>query len=132
MKVKHIGLLLFATVLTFIGCDDNTGTLGMDMLPGSDNIEAHTMTFDVSTHSILADSVFARTSKGYLGRFSDPDFGYYECSFLTELNCTDDFQFPAVYNAQKKTGTMAGDSVVATRLVVFYSSWFGEIGRAHV
>ena len=31
MKVKHIGLLLFATVLTFIGCDDNTGTLGMDM-----------------------------------------------------------------------------------------------------
>ncbi len=126
MKVKHIGLLLFATVLTFIGCDDNTGTLGIGMLPGSDNIEAHTMTFDVSTHSILADSVFARTSQGYVGRFSDPDFGYYECSFLTELNCTDDFQFPAIYNAQKKTGTMAGDSVVATRLVVFYSSWFGD------
>lgn len=126
MKVKYLGAMLFAAALTFFGCDDNTGTLGMNMLPGSDGITAHTTTFDVMTRSIKADSVFARTSTGYVGRFSDPDFGYYEASFLTELNCLEDYGFPEVYDPEKKTGVLTGDSVTDIRLVVFYSSWFGD------
>lgn len=128
MRLKYIGLLLFATLLTCFGCDDTTGTLGMGMLPKTDNIKANTETFDVSTYSILADSVFAKTSVGYVGKFRDPDFGYYEGSFLTELNCTDDFSFPSVYNNtnKKASGILAGDSVVACRLVMFYSSSFGD------
>lgn len=127
MKVKKIGILLLA-VLTFIGCDDNTGTLGMNMLPDSDGMSAHTTTFNVITNSIVTDSVFAKTSTGYVGKFTDPDFGHYEASFLTELNCTDNFTFPAVYTEKdgKGNGTMAGDSIVSAQLVVFYSSWFGD------
>lgn len=41
MKVKYLGILLLA-LLAFYGCDDNTGTLGMDMLPDSDGIKAQT------------------------------------------------------------------------------------------
>lgn len=126
MKAKYLGALLFAAALTFFGCDDNTGTLGMGMLPESDGITAHTTSFDVVTRSIKADSVFARTSTGYVGRFSDPDFGYYEASFLTELNCLEDYGFPDVYDPEKKTGILTGDSVSDIRLVVFYSSWFGD------
>ena len=44
MKVKYLGALLLAATLTFFGCDDNTGTLGIGMLPGSDGISAHTTT----------------------------------------------------------------------------------------
>lgn len=126
MKVKHLGALLFTATLTFFGCDDNTGTLGMGMLPGSDGISAHTTTFDVTTQSIVADSVFARTSTGYVGRFTDRDFGYYEASFLTELNCIDDFRFPEKYDFDKKTGVLTDDTVAGVRLVVYYSSWFGD------
>lgn len=122
-------------VLTFFGCDDNTGTLGLGMLPDSDGMSAHTTTFNVTTRSFAVDSVFAKTSTGYIGKFSDPEFGYYETSFLTELNCTENFSLPEVYkvterdsegNPIKATGTMTADSVVSVQLAVYYSSWFGD------
>lgn len=128
MKVKYLGILLLA-LLAFYGCDDNTGTLGMDMLPDADGISAQTKTFDVTTKSILAEKVYAKTSMGYIGKFTDPapkGFGSYEASFLTELNCTDDFQFPAEYNDDTHTGTMAGDTVVSAQLTIYYASWFGD------
>mgnify|MGYP000419400749 CR=1 FL=1 len=108
MKVKYLGVLLLA-LLSLYGCDDNTGTLGMDMLPDSDGISAKTETFDVSTKSMLADKVYSKTSTGYIGKFTDPDpkgFGNYEASFLAELNCTENFTFPAVYeeSADGKSG----------------------------
>ncbi len=127
MRVKYTSLLFLATLLAFFGCDDNTGTLGLGMLPDSDNIEAHTTTFDVTTESFLTDSVFARTSTGYLGRFTDPDLKtQINCSFLTELNCTDNFRFPAVYNKETKSGILSKDSITGIRLVLFYSKWYGD------
>lgn len=134
MKLKHIGTLLVALAALF-GCDDNTGSLGMDMLPSSDGMASHTVSFDVQTESVPAESVFAKTSTGYVGRFSDPDFGYYESGFLTALTCTEDFSLPEVYketewdeegNPTKATGFMTGDSVTNVRLVVFYDEWFGD------
>ena len=92
MRLKHIGALLTAA-LVFFACDDTTNTLGMGMLPDSDGMSAHTITFDVTTHSYLADAVYAKTSTGYVGRFTDPEFGAHTSSFLTELNCTASFTF---------------------------------------
>lgn len=129
MKVRYLGTLLLALLVLF-GCDDNTGSLGMGMLPDSDGISAQTTTFDVKTNSFLAEKVYAKTSTGYIGRFTDPNkdngFGDYEASFLTELNCTNNYTFPALYNDKTHTGTMAGDTVVSMQLVVFYSTWFGD------
>ena len=95
MKVKLLGALLGAS-LFFGACDDTTNTLGMGMLPGSDAVVAHTTTFDVTTQSVEADAVYAKTSIGYVGKFTDPDFGDYTASFLTELNCTEDFKFSEI------------------------------------
>lgn len=129
MKAKYIGILSLA-LLSIFGCDDNTGTLGMGMLPDSDGLSAHTASFDVTTYSVEAEQVFSKTSTGYIGRFTDPDFGYYESSFLSELNCTDDYIFPAVYkesaDGTSGTGMMAGDTVVSVSLVLYYKSWFGD------
>ena len=128
MKVKYLGIL-FLALLAFYGCDDNTGTLGMGMLPDSDGISAQTKTFEVSTKSILAGPVYAKTSTGYVGTFTDPDpngFGNYKASFLTELNCADDFRFPAEYNDETHTGTMAGDTVSSAQLTIYYASWYGD------
>lgn len=126
MKVKYLGALFIAATLTFFGCDDNTGTLGMGMLPGSDGISAHTTSFDVITSSHVADSVFAKTSTGYVGRFTDPIFGYYEASFLTELNCIDNFEFPKIYNKETKEGRLTENGLIDVRLCVYYSTWFGD------
>ncbi|MDR0976888.1 MAG: DUF4270 domain-containing protein [Prevotellaceae bacterium] len=132
MKLKNFGLLLTAAALTLSGCDDNTGSLGIDMLPGADGLVSHTSYFDVHTRSVLVDSVYAKTGTGFVGHFTDPKnngFGQYEASFLTELNCTDNFRFPPVYdpsNPKPGVAVLAGDSVVATNLVLFYSTWYGD------
>ena len=68
MKVKYLWVILLS--LTFFGCDDNTGTLGLGMFPGGDqNINGKLATFDVKTQSELAGKVFAKTSVGYLGKY---------------------------------------------------------------
>lgn len=88
MKVKYLWVALLS--LTFWGCDDNTGTLGLGMFPGGDQtINGKLATFEVATESKLAEQVFAKTSTGYLGKFTDQEFGYYEAGFLTQLHCTD-------------------------------------------
>lgn len=135
MKLKHISVLLLTAITAATACDDNTGTLGMSMLPTTDGLSAHVSTFDVKTESVLAGAVFAKTSTGYVGKFTDPDFGPYEASFLTELNCTENFTIPEVYrdtewddegNPTKGEGMLYKDSVVAANLVIYYSNWFGD------
>ncbi len=126
---KYIGILLVA-LLSLCGCDDNTDSLGMSILPDSDLISTNTKTFPLRTRSQLAGRVYARTSTGYVGRFTDPNrsngFGDYEASFLTELNCTENFQFPDQYDDENHTGMMAGDTCVSFQLVVYYQTWFGD------
>ena len=63
MKVKYLGILLFA-ILAFYGCDDNTGTLGMSMLPATAGSSATTTTFDDTTKPLLAQQVYAMYSTG--------------------------------------------------------------------
>ena len=59
MKVKYLWVILLS--LTFFGCDDNTGTLGLEMFPGGDqNINGKLATFDVKTQSELAGKVLQR------------------------------------------------------------------------
>ena len=47
MKAKYVWVALLA--LTFFGCDDNTGTIGWDMLPDSDqNINGRYTTYELT------------------------------------------------------------------------------------
>ena len=51
MKAKYALIALLA--ITFFGCDDNTGGLGLGMFPGNDqNIKGKLSTFDVTTESV--------------------------------------------------------------------------------
>ena len=125
MKLKHVWVALIA--LTFFGCDDNTGSLGLGMFPGSDqNIKGNLITFDVTTQSELAEKVFAKTSIGYVGKFTDPFFGYYEAGFLSQLHCTEGMTFPTVYSEKNPTGVMVKDDIYLTELILSYSSYFGD------
>ncbi|WP_321480981.1 DUF4270 domain-containing protein [uncultured Bacteroides sp.] len=120
MKIRFSLIASFITICSFYGCDDNTGSLGLGMLPGSDNINVLTKTFDVDTKTILSDSIFAKTNIGYIGKFRDPEFGTYEAGFLTQLNCTNNFKFPF--------DVMAGDTTYLTELVLYYPKRNGYFG----
>ena len=126
MKAKYVWVALLA--LTFFGCDDNTGTIGWDMLPDSDqNINGRYTTYELTTNSDLSGPVFAKTSVGYVGKFTDKEFGEYEASFLAQLNSPDGISFPSVYDPETNPkGVMAGDSIHTAELILYYKSYFGD------
>lgn len=113
MKIKHLYALLLATLL--FSCDDSTDGIGNSTIAQGDSIPAGVANYAVSTHSILADSVYARTSTAYLGRYTDPKFGEFTADFIAQFNCGDNFQFPETI--QEITGL---------ELRLYYTSHFGD------
>ena len=87
-----IALLGFVTV----ACDDNTDTLGGDMMPGSDLVSKEKRLYDVTTQSYaVGDSVLARSTISYFGQFTDPETGtVIKSDFLAQFYCSENFGFP--------------------------------------
>lgn len=103
MKSKYTLIALLA--ITFFGCDDNTGGLGLGMFPGSDqNINGKLTTFDVTSESVHAGKIYAMSNIGYVGKFTDNLFGTYQAGFLAEINCPDGVTFPKVYTEYDADG----------------------------
>ena len=49
------------TLLVLVACDDNTATLGVDMMPSQDLVTKNYQVYDVTTESYaVGDSVLAR------------------------------------------------------------------------
>ena len=125
MKMNYFWAFLLAIVL--FSCDDTTNTLGLSMMPDTDNIALGAQTFDVSTETMLAGPVYAKTSMGYLGKYTDPQFGSFDADFLTQLTCTDQFEFPVKRmvpvdpSASEKTFEATSASIN-----FYYTSYFGD------
>lgn len=113
----------FAYVLTLlcclISCDDNTGSLGGSVIPGNDAIFVDTATCWAESRSIAVDSVLGKTSKVYLGRFTDPQTNsLFEADFIAQFNCEEGGNvFP---------DSIPGDSSVRVELRLFFTTYFGD------
>lgn len=120
MKAKYALIALLA--ITFFGCDDNTAGLGLGMFPDSDrDINGQLKTYPITTSSVAAGRIYAKTNIGYVGKFTDSQFGTYQAGFLSTLNCPEGLTFPGLYNTtafgndKKITNTMvekASDDIV--------------------
>ena len=64
-------------------CDEDTNTMGYSLTSDADSFSLVPDTFLVSTRSIKADSVLARSSYCYLGCIKDPETGAYITSDFT-------------------------------------------------
>ena len=105
--------------LSLSSCDDNTDSLGESMMPNEDQINIGVKTYQAYSQSLLAgDSILARTSTAYLGKYTDPVYGTFESDFLAQFHCVEDFQFPE--------GGVDGDSAIAVELRLFYTNYFGD------
>ena len=122
MKLKYLYALLISALI--YSCDDSTTGIGNSTIAAGDSIPAGAAIYNVTTRSILADSVFARTSTAYLGKYTDPHFGEFSADFIAQFNCTDGFTFPEtiqeITNLQLRMfyGSFFGDSLNAMRLQV--------------
>lgn len=116
---KLLTVAFVATILTFIACDDTTDTLGSAMMPSTDLMTKQSKTYEVTTQSYSAgDSVLARSSKSYLGQFTDPETGtVVHSDFLAQFHCIEDFAFP---------DSIIGDSIISTEVLLFVDSYVGD------
>lgn len=100
-------------------CDDNTDTLGVSMMPGHDFIKRQYSTYDVKTESYeVGNSVLARSSISYLGRFTDPETNtIVKSDFLAQFRCNEGFDFP---------DKIADDKAISVQLNLFVKAYVGD------
>lgn len=91
---KTIFALLLAGV-AFSACDDDTSTLGIDIMPEGDNIDASSEIYYINTTTVQVDSVLANTSECLLGSIVDPELRVQTtCNFLAQFHVPDNFLLP--------------------------------------
>lgn len=128
MKFKHL-LAWVAALFVLVACDDDTATLGVDMMPAADILTKTYKVYDVTTESYaVGDSVLARTSKSYFGRFTDPETGTtIKSDFLTQFHCDEGFELPTniendsciQFDARLYIDGFVGDSLASFKLSVY-------------
>lgn len=110
---------LFLTILSAIlmlaaACDDDTSSVGVDVMPSGDEISSSAKVFDVSSRTIQVDSVYANTSTCYLGSVVDPEMRVKTtCDFLAQFHVPSDFLLPkASYMVKDDSGNVFADSCI--------------------
>lgn len=74
MGIKNLAVAAMA-VAVLAACDDNTDIIGGSTTSNADLLNISTDTFDVSTKSILCDTMPGTDMYGYLGKIIDPETG---------------------------------------------------------
>lgn len=133
MKFKTTAVTIFAGLL-MTACDSTTDTIGSSLSKITDGINVETATFDVTSRSILADSVLARNTTGYLGEVRDPEtYNYITGDFMAQFYCLENYRFPdlsdityvdASGNAHR--GVVRADSC---EIRLFYNDHYGDSTR---
>lgn len=112
MKAKQIILVALAA-MALASCDDTTDTIGSSLTPPADRLTVAADTFQVTSRTILADSIIARNTTRYLGRVKDPETGdVVKASFMTQFHTLENFTLPAESEIYSKdaNGNIIADS----------------------
>ena len=130
MKLKYlVGVMLTMFILS--SCDDTTNEIGTSLIHDMDNLDVTTDTFKVSSRTLVADSVYSRSTYGYLGTIRDPETGnVIKGNFMTQFCTLEDYArtFPAADSiASRLDGQSAllpkADDVVLHQLGVVRSHY---------
>lgn len=143
-KRLNIKCLFFALLIVlFTACEDTTDSLGSSIVSGPDYIKANSLTFYPWSSSVKADTIYTRSSTAYLGKYTHPDFGSFESSFMTQFNVAEAYQIPDFSSVVPDNGKEGLDEDVNDRSITpvrfylggLYSGYFGDstaVGRINV
>lgn len=134
MRPKIFSFVAAMTTLASVSCTDTTDTIGSSLSGQVDAINVETSVFDITSKSILADSVLSRNSIGYVGKVRDPETGAYVTGdFMAQFYCLENFSFPAKdslvahdEHGNEIRGKVKADSCM---LRLFYSDFYGDSTR---
>lgn len=130
MNIKLFTGLLFTSCM-MLSCNDSTDSIGSSLAGITDGVQIESASFDVSSQSIVVDSILSRNNVGYLGKVLDPETGSYVTGdFMTQFYSLENYQFPAkdsliTYDASGNLvkGVIKADSC---EIRLFYSKHYGD------
>lgn len=125
MKLKSI-IFVVCVVASFVACDNQTDTLGVSLTNNMDNLEISTDTFKVSTRSIIADSILAKSTSSFLGTIRDPETGeYISANYMTQFHTLEGYGFPELDSISSRdlNGDIIADSC---ELRLFWNKYYGD------
>lgn len=126
---KKIGFTLMAvmamSIIAVTSCDDDTATIGTDIMPGADNVATSQAIYKVSSKSVEVDSVLANTKACYLGCIIDPETrAKTTCDFLAQFHLMENYSFPKKeYMLQDESGRVVADSC---DLRIYFDKYYGD------
>lgn len=125
MKILRLLTVLVIAALTFAACDDTTEGIGGSITNKIDNINISDSAFNVTTKSIVADSVLSRNNTGLIGNMKDPETGnYVKGDYMTQLSVLPTFSVDTLdYIKQANKGSIEADSCY---LLVSYNASYGD------
>lgn len=124
MKILRLLTVLVIAALTFAACDDTTEGIGGSITNKIDNINISNSAFNVTTKSIVADSVLSRNNTGLIGKMKDPETGnYVKGDYMTQLSVLPTFSVDTVAIKQANN-----DSIEAygCYLLISYIANYGD------
>ncbi|MBW0022047.1 DUF4270 domain-containing protein [Segatella copri] len=125
MKILRLLTVLVIAALTFAACDDTTEGIGGSITNKIDNINISNSAFNVTTKSIVADSVLSRNNTGLIGKMKDPETrNYVKGDYMTQLSVLPTFSVDTLdYIKQANNGSIEADSCY---LLVSYNTSYGD------
>ncbi|MBQ3699719.1 MAG: DUF4270 domain-containing protein [Prevotella sp.] len=91
MMKKLIMTGIAMMTIAIFSCSEDTTTVGNTLTNDVDKFVITSDTFNISTRSIVADSVLSRSSYSYLGRMKDPETGsYISANYSTQFSVLED------------------------------------------
>lgn len=124
MKILRLLTVLVIAALTFAACDDTTEGIGGSITNKIDNINISNSAFNVTTKSIVADSVLSRNNTGLIGKMKDPETGnYVKGDYMTQLGVLPTFSIDTLDIKKANNGSIEADSCY---LLVSYNASYGD------
>lgn len=125
MKHTLLACALIGALLPVItACDDETGNVGITVMPSTDQTTTSQAVFSVLTSTIEVDSMAAYTSTCHLGRVTDPETGATTTAdFMAQFATLEDDNLPSISAMHKENGQVVADSVL---LNLYIQSYYGD------
>lgn len=129
------GFQAIALLFLCASCNTDTGSLGYSTVPEDDYVETFSNEFYAKSKTVIApDSLISKSQTMYLGCYSDPTTNTkVKADFISQFNCRINFEFPdSVYGVDRFSfpdwfeEEMQGQSAFKTRLVFYYTTYFGD------
>lgn len=114
MKIRLFTAIAL-TAMAITSCSEDTETIGSSITNETDKLIFSTGTYQATSRSIMADSIYSKTFDCYFGKVKDPETNsYVKNEFMAQFNMLENFSLPEKSNMMSlgDDGEVVADSCV--------------------